>query len=255
MVATDLGKEMNTSSQANDSNGSRTIAIGDIHGCLIAFETLLGTILPTPNDTVVILGDFIDRGQNTCGVIERLIDLGNRCNLVALLGNHEEMLLASVADPSALKEWRYCGGDETLLSYGCNGGLRLIPEEHWEFIRATKDYFETDDHIFVHASYSHDSPMKHVSPGILRWRNIEDTPCLPHFSGKTVIVGHSAQHSGEILDRTHSVCIDTHCYGGGWLTALNVNNGEIWQANERGEIRPRRSKRATPGHRSVDRPT
>ena len=59
----------------------------------------------------------------------------------------------------------------------------------------------------------------------------------PHESGKTVIVGHSSQKSGEILDRGHMMCIDTFCFGGGWLTALDVQSGELWQADRDGDLR------------------
>jgi serine/threonine protein phosphatase 1 len=60
-----------------------------------------------------------------------------------------------------------------------------------------------------------------------------------HESGKVVIVGHTSQKSGEIVDLGHLQCIDTYCYGGGWLTALEVNTGEVWQTNQRGEHRRR----------------
>jgi serine/threonine protein phosphatase 1 len=60
----------------------------------------------------------------------------------------------------------------------------------------------------------------------------------PHESGKTVIVGHTSQKSGEILDLGHLVCIDTYCHGGSWLTALEVTTGQVWQANRNGELRP-----------------
>src|SRR4051812_9682650 len=72
-------------------NRSRTIAIGDIHGCDAALAALVAAIAPQPNDTLVVLGDFVDRGPNTRGVIDQLIELSQRCRLVTLLGNHEEM--------------------------------------------------------------------------------------------------------------------------------------------------------------------
>ena len=72
---------------------TRTIAIGDIHGCSAALDALLDAIRPRPEDTIVTLGDYINRGPDTRGVLDRLIDLGRRCRLVPLLGNHEQMLL------------------------------------------------------------------------------------------------------------------------------------------------------------------
>ena len=71
----------------------RTIAIGDIHGCSAALDALLDAIRPRPEDTIVTLGDYIDRGPDSRGVLDRLIDLGRRCRLVPLLGNHDQMLL------------------------------------------------------------------------------------------------------------------------------------------------------------------
>ena len=70
-----------------------TIAIGDIHGCSAALDALLDAIRPRPEDTIVTLGDYINRGPDSRGVLDRLIDLGRRCRLVPLLGNHDQMLL------------------------------------------------------------------------------------------------------------------------------------------------------------------
>jgi serine/threonine protein phosphatase 1 len=71
----------------------------------------------------------------------------------------------------------------------------------------------------------------------LRWKALRDAIPEPHSSGKTVIVGHTSQKSGEILDLGHVKCIDTYCYGGGWLTALDVQTAEVWQADREGNSR------------------
>ena len=81
----------------------------------------------------------------------------------------------------------------------------------------------------------------------LRWESLRDDVPAPHFSGKTVIAGHTSQRSGEILDLGHIKCIDTCCYGGGWLTALEVHTGQVWQANREGILR-----RVAPGPRGSD---
>jgi hypothetical protein len=73
--------------------------------------------------------------------------------------------------------------------------------------------------------------------GMMRWESIRETTPGPHESGKIVIVGHTAQKSGEILDLGHVKCIDTYCYGGGWLTALDVHTEEVWQADREGNMR------------------
>ena len=72
---------------------SRTIAIGDIHGCSIALEALIEAISPQPDDTIIPLGDYVDRGIDSKGVLDRLIELRDRCNLVPILGNHDQMML------------------------------------------------------------------------------------------------------------------------------------------------------------------
>jgi serine/threonine protein phosphatase 1 len=72
---------------------------------------------------------------------------------------------------------------------------------------------------------------------MIRWESITDITPGPHDSGKIVIVGHTSQKNGEILDLGHVKCIDTCCYGGGWLTALDVHTDEVWQADLQGNMR------------------
>jgi serine/threonine protein phosphatase 1 len=154
----------------------RTIAIGDIHGCSLALKALVDAIDPGPEDLLVPLGDYIDRGPDSRGVLDQVIALAERCVLVPLLGNHEEMLLAALEGQSELRYWLKFGGTEALASYGYRGGpdlrpgdLRaLIPGEHLDFIRQCRDYFETVGHIFVHAYYEPDRPLQEQSWGGLR---------------------------------------------------------------------------------------
>ena len=98
---------------------SRTIAIGDIHGCLPALQALLTAVDPQPDDTVVTMGDYVDRGPDSPGVIDELIALDARCRYRPLLGNHDEMLLDICSGQTGLlSEWVLFGGDATLTSYG-----------------------------------------------------------------------------------------------------------------------------------------
>jgi len=97
-------------------------------------------------------------------------------------------------------------------------------------------WFETDDHIFVHASYHPRKKMKKQNSKTLRWQSLNDHIPKPHRSGKTVVCGHSAQREGNILDLGYLVCIDTFIYGGGYLTALDVGSGDFWQANQDGKL-------------------
>ncbi len=215
----------------------RTIAIGDIHGCSTALDALLKVIRPRLDDTIVTLGDYINRGPDSRGVIEKLIELKERCRLVPLLGNHEEMLFEALADTYPLDDFLGVGGDATLNSYGPDLVLSLIPDDHLRFLKSCLDFHETDRHIFVHASYDPDFPMGDQTTTILRWEPIGNSVPEPHTSGKTVIAGHTSQKNGEILDLEHVKVIDTYCYGGGWLTALDVQTEEVWQADREGNMR------------------
>jgi serine/threonine protein phosphatase 1 len=213
----------------------RTIAIGDIHGCTIALDTLLAALAPREDDLIVPLGDYMDRGPDSRGVIDRLIALARRCQLVPILGNHDQMLLESFASPIQLSFWKACGGDAALLSYG--GHLDLIPAEHVEFLEGCREFLETETHIFTHANYYEDLEMGEQPSSMLRWESLRVTVPGPHLSGKAVVVGHTSQKTGEVWDLGHIKCIDTYCYGGGWLTALEGRTGRVWQANQRGELR------------------
>jgi serine/threonine protein phosphatase 1 len=232
--------------------GARTIAIGDIHGCSQALEALIGAIEPQADDVIVTLGDCVNRGPDSRGVLDRLIALERQCKLIPLLGNHDEMLLQLLLDakagrPRALSSWLRMGGDTTLASYGAQPGkttwadLTRIPAEHGAFLDRCRAYYETATHIFVHANYDPTLPMSEQPFELLRWESLRDVIPGPHFSGKPVIAGHSSQKTGEILELGYLICIDTYCYGGGWLTALEVQTGEVWQSNLQGELRSPRS--------------
>jgi serine/threonine protein phosphatase 1 len=221
----------------------RTIAVGDVHGCLAALDALLDAVGPGPEDTLVTLGDHVDRGPHSRGVVDRLIALGRRCRLVPLLGNHEELLLAALRDTEALRRWLAVGAADTLRSYGwVSGGPRRaladwIPPSHREFFASCRPYYETCSHLFVHAGYVAELPLGR-QPGLaLRWRVTDAATAVPHASGKVAVVGHTPQPSGEVLDLGFLVCIDTNCVRGGWLTALDTGTGRLWQADRAGRLR------------------
>jgi serine/threonine protein phosphatase 1 len=221
----------------------RIIAIGDIHGCSLALSTLLGSIAPRPEDVLVLLGDFIDRGPDSRGVLDQVIALKERCTVVALQGNHEEMLLGALSDEKALEGWLICGGVATVLSYGWTASGRrrnladLFPEAHREFLASCRDFYETDTHIFVHAGYVPELALERQPGEALRWRVTDARTARPHCSGKVAVVGHTPQWSGEVLDLGFLVCIDTNCHRGGWLTALDVGSGKVWQTDAKGRLR------------------
>ena len=214
---------------------ARTIAFGDIHGCASALDALIDAIDPAPDDCLVMLGDYVDRGPDSRRVVERLLALADRCELVVLLGNHEMMLLRALESIEQLISWLGYGGQQTVDSYG--GDLHQIPREHLEFMRTCPPHFETDSHIFVHANYEHDRPLSGQPERILLWSHLSWHLPQPHYSGKKVFVGHTPQISGDILDLGHVICLDTYCCGGGWLTAMDVDSRQCWQADRDGRLR------------------
>lgn len=213
----------------------RIIAIGDIHGCNKALDALLERIEPTDSDTIVFLGDYIDRGPDSASVLERILKLDQECTVVPLIGNHEVMMLTALEQPSEIHFWLQCGGQSTVDSYG--GDLSEIPFSHIEFMRSCRLFYETDDFFFVHANYIADAPLDRQPHHTLLWEHLTNNVPPRHLSGKIAIVGHTPQLNGEILNLDHILCIDTHCYGKGWLTALDVVSGQYWQADSHGSLR------------------
>jgi serine/threonine protein phosphatase 1 len=214
----------------------RVLAIGDIHGCLRALDALLAAVSPRPADLVVTLGDYVDRGPDSRGVLDRLVALHATGRLVPILGNHDQMMLDARSGDPEKQWWLTDYGVETLASYGEGASLDSVPRAHWDFLeKQCLPYHEIDTHFFVHASAYADQTLEDQPVFMLRWESFGEP--APHVSGKVMICGHSAQKSGRPLNVGHAVCIDTWVYGRGWLTCLDVRTGEVWQANERGEVR------------------
>lgn len=218
----------------------RHLAIGDIHGHLRALEALLDAVKPQPDDLIITLGDYVDRGPNTRGVLDLLMDLQDQGRLVALQGNHELLLLNAEGEDYDL--WLQVGGREALASYapaGFEGNLTDIPQAHWDFVKnRCRRWYETDDTIFVHAGVDPDLPLAEQDEYNLCWKKFIPDNLRQHISGKRVVCGHTAQKTGVPLNVGHHVCIDTCIYGaGGWLTCLDVATNHIWQADPRGQVR------------------
>lgn len=215
----------------------RTIAIGDIHGCAKALRTLLERIEPQADDTLIFLGDYVDRGPDSRDVIEQILEVSKRCQVIALRGNHEVMLMGVMLSGLCPDLWLACGGQATVSSYG--GSIDKIPESHRQFLAGLRSFHETEDAIFVHANYLPDQAMSEQPEQLTYWEHLGIVP-RPHQSGKRVFVGHTPQASGEILDHGHLVCLDTCCFGGLWLTAMDVDSGEVWQTDFHGHERRQR---------------
>jgi serine/threonine protein phosphatase 1 len=213
---------------------TRHLAIGDIHGCITALTALVGIVDPRSDDTIVTLGDYVDRGPDSRAVLNFIISLGETHQLVPLRGNHEIMMLDAREKKSWLGPWLSYGGEQTLQSYG--GSFDDVPDAHIDFLEnKLQPYYESESHIFVHANLAPNVALAEQSEASLYWQKYKDPG--PHGSGKTMVCGHTAQLSGKPLSNGHSVCIDTWAHGEGWLTCLDVGSGRVWQANEAGETR------------------
>ncbi|NNJ25593.1 metallophosphoesterase [Alienimonas chondri] len=220
---------------------SRTFAVGDVHGCDVALETLLTTLDLREGESLVQLGDLCDRGPDTARAIDLLIALGEEIDLHVILGNHDEMFLGALGRPGFRNfgaNWEAFGGKETLASYG--GSPKDVPEEHLRFLESARTIVERGSDIFVHAMIEPALPLSEQEGHILRWEKLTyDEPPPPN--GRRVVCGHTAQSSGEPRVWPGWCCIDTKVYApDGWITALEISpdgNDRIWQANQRGDAR------------------
>ncbi len=218
---------------------SRVFAIGDIHGCYTALQALLQDVPLTPQDRLITLGDYVDRGPDSRKVVEWLIGETRAGLCIPLRGNHEIMMLDALRGQMPMQHWLQFGGLDVLKSYAPEdraGTPDDIPIEHLRFLdQELLPFYETDTHIFVHACLDPQLPLPKQNPGMLYWERFD--MLLPHHSGKIVVCGHTSQKSGVPNDKGFGICIDTWVYGRGWLTCLEVATGQFWQANQNGESR------------------
>jgi serine/threonine protein phosphatase 1 len=211
----------------------RTLAIGDVHGCDMALRTLIGVIAPSQADTIVFLGDLVNRGPDTADVLDQVWRLSTRCRLIIVRGNHEEMMLSAL-DGHGWSMWMQCGGEETLESYG--GNPDNSPEHHRELLESTVDFWETPSTIFVHANLEPGVALREQHSVCLRWMHLSGNE--PVFDPqRRVICGHTPQKNGRPLVFPGWACIDTDCQRDGWLTCLDVDSDHVYQTNESGETR------------------
>lgn len=212
----------------------RTIAVGDIHGCSKAFSLVLSQLELTAEDTLVVLGDVIDRGPATAAVVDRLLELKQQCRLITLAGNHEEMMFSALDGGDWLDGWMQFGGREMLDSYG--GTPESIPEIHLELLRSMQDLWETETDVFVHAGVDAEVPLTEQSARTLRWEHVRGNE-PPLKDGRRIICGHTAQKSGLPLVWPGWLCLDTWVYGEGYLTAFDLDSERLYQASQNGRQR------------------
>src|SRR5689334_21820326 len=133
----------------------RYLAIGDIHGYADVRRRLLEMVEPRPEDQLITVGDYVDRGPDSRSVLDMLIPLHRSGQLVALRGNHDVMMCDARKGEPYLGDWLRYGGREALASYGIDPALpdlSRIPDEHYRFLEESLlDWYEIDTHFFVHA--------------------------------------------------------------------------------------------------------
>jgi serine/threonine protein phosphatase 1 len=222
------------------SSNGRLLAIGDIHGQLAAFESLLGLIRLTPDDRLVLLGDYVDSGGDSAGVLDLVSHLLDRGNVFALRGNHDEVMLNALGDRSCFHTWMHGMGRSTIESYDGDGEEDLynaIRRRHLAVLDRLLPWHEEPEAIFVHAAVDHALPMNEQPHEILLWQKMTPELIRPHISRKPVICGHSRQRDGLPCDWGWVICIDTDAKRGGWLTCLDVNARWCWQSRNDGAHR------------------
>ncbi|MCW2368525.1 serine/threonine protein phosphatase 1 [Sphingobium sp. B1D7B] len=228
--------------------GRRVYAIGDIHGRLDLLLELIDLIAaddhsrgPTGSTQLVFLGDYVDRGQDSKGVIDYVLQLRDWWpNILCLRGNHEEVFAMAVeGDESALRFLTRIGGRETLLSYGTSetdldtmtlGELRdwltsAVPDTHRAFLAGLTDKAIIGNYAFVHAGVRPEVPLDEQDEKDLRWIREEflfyDEP-HDYF----IVHGHSITEAVE--QRENRMGIDTGAYKSGVLTAAGLEGTERW---------------------------
>ena len=212
------------------------MAIGDIHGCRKPLEGLLESLAIRSDDTLVSLGDYVDRGPDSKGVLDQLIALQGACRLIPILGNHDQLMLEAPQGAEAFSNWLDSNGRSTLESYGDAADLKDVPDAHFAFLEDCLTYWESATHLFLHANYDPQRTLQETDVQTLRWLSLRDAlPPERHCSGKTAVVGHTPQP--EVLDLGYLLGLDTGVCKGGWLTACDVSTGKIWQVDAEGRLR------------------
>ena len=211
-----------------DQQKGRIFAVGDIHGQLRMLDELLAAIpLKPKEDLLVFLGDYIDRGPDAKGVVERLMFLERAgFRAVFLKGNHEVMLLDYLRGRNREK-FLFNGGFATLQSYarpGQDPGEVSLPQDHLDFIQGLKLYYQTGDTIFVHAGLRPGIPLADQDPADLLW--IRDEFFSSGYDwGKTIVFGHTPFREPFLRDRL--IGLDTGAAYGGGLTCLILPDREF----------------------------
>jgi serine/threonine protein phosphatase 1 len=205
------------------------IAVGDIHGCADELRRLLGKLPITAETTVVFLGDYIDRGPSGRQVIDTVLELSERCQVVTLMGNHEDMFIDFLNDPTSAAAAGYIfnGGSATLASYSDEYGDYTIPPDHSGFLRGLRVLQETDNHLFVHGGIP-DIPIDQIDPArhghdMLWMRGSFLNSQFPW--SKVIVHGHTPVNAVTIAH--NRINLDTGCVFNGHLSSMTLPEGRI----------------------------
>ena len=212
---------------------SRRWVVGDVHGCLKTMTSLIEEkIQLTTDDKIYFVGDYIDRGPDSKGVIDYIMMMRLRgYDVVALKGNHEDMMLGAYSDRSLIQQWFYNGGLSTLNSFGLQE-VRAVPGQYLSFLDSLEHYVELEDFVIVHAGFNFkiDNPFedKHA---MLWIRN--ETIDISKIGNKRIIHGHTPisvdKVKAEIDTNNDTIDLDSGCVyhgveGLGNLCALELNS-------------------------------
>ena len=215
---------MKNSESSQNPAERRLLAVGDIHGCLDLLQQLMQQIVPCADDQVIFLGDYIDRGPDSRGVIDYLLNFRQRCpQTVFLKGNHEAMLLDFLAGHERLR-YLLNGGETTLYGYREKGKL-VIPQPHLQFFRDLRLYFETENHIFVHAGLRPGISPQNQREEDLLWIR-EDFLKSDYRWGKTIVFGHTPMRKPYL--KPERIGLDTGAAYGRSLSCCDVMRRKIW---------------------------
>ena len=218
-------------------------AVGDIHGQLEQLEKLISTLPLQPHDQLVFVGDYVDRGPDSKGVVDYLIERDQRYACTFLMGNHEGMFLSFLGWEGAAyfgaEAFLHNGGETTLESYGYfdSGGRFQLPPAHEKFYASLRLWHVEGEYAFVHAGISRDSlqlsdvkyALSKESPRELLWQR--STVELPHSLGVTIIYGPTPMPDMQVRwNLPYSIGIDTGAVYGGALTAIRLPDETVFQA-------------------------
>lgn len=197
----------------------RRFAISDMHGCALTFKALLDQLELSEGDQLYLLGDYIDRGPDSKGVIDTIWELQERKIAVfCLKGNHEDMLLKARYDFEQLQLWKVNGGIIAMESFGVSSPNE-IGKKYWDFLESLEYYFEVDDYLFVHAGLNFDMPNPLDGKfGMLWIRNWYPDINYQWLGDRIIIHGHTPTQRKTILadwenmEKNQFLNIDNGCF-------------------------------------------